>query len=266
MALRLLRLWPVGALLLLGASAGVAFAGSAGSAGNSVVDAAESVTIEYQVLTYEASIAGAPAGVATVAVARSAQLYRIAGQARATGLLDALSPWRARFWAAGDLVDGVPAPRTYRYVERGRDKRRDVTVSDGLLTVIKNDKQRPTRPSLPGLDVLTALFVEPRCAESLRLHTGRHGYRLQTAAAAASLPETKTSAASRCSYRVVDEDQDSFKAQLQFGPVNGHQVPTRIAVTGALSGVMELTDSRTVAVACGAGSDGLATFLCGLSP
>lgn len=254
--------------MLLGLVTGSVQTGLAAAAALGVTDpkatdpeVTRSITTNYQLLTYEASIAGAPAGVATVAIARSPQRYRIAGQARATGLLDAFNPWRARFWSTGDMIDSVPTPRTYRYVERGRDKRRDVTVDEGLLTVIKNGKQRPTRPALPGLDVLTALFVEPRCTAALPLHTGRHGYQLSIQPPLAD----QTTTANRCKYQVIDEDQDSFAAELQFGPAAGYRVPTRITVSGTLSGSMQLTDSKTVSVACSAESDGLTAFLCGLA-
>lgn len=221
--------------------------------------AASTALDSYQLLTYEATVAGAPAGTATVAMARTDAGYRVAGQARATGLLDALSPWRASFWSAGVFVDGQPRPTEYRYIERGRDKRRDVTVRNGRLSVIKNNKRRPERPALAGHDVLTALFYAPDCSAALDLHTGRHGYRLLADGALEP-------SAALCSYEVTDEDDDRFGAQLRFGLLDGRRVPTKILVSGALSGSMDLTDSTVVALDCDRAGEGLEAYLCAVGP
>lgn len=228
----------------------------------------------YRLLTFEATVAGAPAGTATIAIARSAHSYRIAGQARATGLLDTLSPWRANFWATGSVIDGQPVPAEYRYVERGRDKRRDVTVRDGTLTVIKNGKERPRRPALPGPDVLAALFLNSECSAELVLHTGRHGYHLGPRPAVEGLPAgvpagpgaMVAATGSSCRYRVTDDDQDSFDAQLHFAEVDALRLPIEITISGGLRGSLVLTKSKRLPLACDSDAAALATHLCSAFP
>ena len=127
----------------------------------------EPTQISYRVLVYDATVAGAAAGTATVAVMRDTRGYKIIGQAKATGLWDALSPWRSHFRAWGTWDNGVPAPTQFQYSERGRNKSREVRVSEGELHVEKNGRERPQRPALPGLDILgRALWL--RSAARLR--------------------------------------------------------------------------------------------------
>ncbi len=216
-----------------------------------------SAQVNYQVLIYDATVAGATAGTATVAVMRDTSGYKIIGQAKALGLWDALSPWRSHFRAWGTWDNGLPAPTQFQYSERGRNKSREVRVSEGELHVEKNGRERPQRPALPGLDILAALFSSDRCEASLQLHTGRHGYRLYAQTEAAS------EQSANCAYRVVDEDEESFATRIQYVQMDGLRVPKRIEVSGAISGVLLLRESSLRNGHCGAELTAPMDYFCG---
>lgn len=185
-------------------------------------------------LRYEAFVGGAQAGSARLALSQTTQGYSIVGSARSKGLMDSLNPWRAQFEAKGTLVDGLPSLEQYHYVESDNRKLREVTVSDGQLRVVKNGKLRAEHKALPGMDILSALFVEPSCEAALELHTGRHGYRLESTAAESS------DTAERCRYVAQDDDGDKYRIAIEFVQLGGVRVPRVIEVSGFLSGRMQL--------------------------
>lgn len=268
----LLFLW-----LMFGAAAAVAETGVAQS---------------YQLLEYEAVIAGAPAGSARVAFARApirkdpssaasaaastaaeaeaeapspvvAERYRLVGEAKAEGLLDALSPWKTNFWVSGERADLAVSAVDYRYIEKGRSKRRDVHVSDATLKVIKNGRQRAPRAALPGMDVISALFAVAACPPSLMLHTGRHGYRLQAVGAGAdTAADVRDIRPGRCRYRVTDEDDDQFDIDIEFETLAGARVPSRIEVAGTVTGTLALKRSTTRSESCDVSAS--VAYLCGV--
>ncbi|MCZ6643832.1 MAG: DUF3108 domain-containing protein [Gammaproteobacteria bacterium] len=183
---------------------------------------------------YHAYIGGVKAGHATVHVNLDEESYEVSGSARAEGLVDALNSWYTRFSSTGRFVDGNAELIEYRYVEKGDHKRRDVTVRDGELRVIKNGKQRPLRPAFPGVDVLTALYVDPTCEEEKQLHSGRHSYVLKRI-------ETDNDV---CRYHVTDDDGDSYRAEFVYGEVQNITVPLSITVTGFLTARMILVEGE----------------------
>ena len=202
------------------------------------------------VLRYDAFVGGAKVGEARVHVVIDDGRYQIQGSARTLGLLDTFSDWRNRFSARGEIktrgeisargetkssgegkVEGIQ-PLSFSYLEKDRDKRREVLVQEGALQVIKNGKVRPTLPAPAGLDVLTGLFVLPRCQGDQLLHTGRHHYRLTRL----------ESQPGRCRYVVIDDDNDRYEVSVAFVSRGGIVVPHRVAVDGFLTGTVVLRD------------------------
>ncbi len=192
-------------------------------------------------LRYDAFVGGAKVGEARVHVIIGEGSYQIQGSARTRGLLDTFSDWRNRFSARGDLNsarggvgDQGIRPLSFSYLEKDRDKRREVLVQEGTLQVVKNGKVRPTRSAPAGFDVLTGLFVLPGCAGDQLLHTGRHHYRLTRL-------ESKPG---RCRYVVVDDDNDRYEVSVAFTNRGGIVVPRRVVVDGFLSGTVVLRDAE----------------------
>jgi hypothetical protein len=195
------------------------------------------VPADATALRYQAFLAGAPVGEAVVHVAMSGGSYVVEGSARSRGLMQRFSKWRTQFSARGRVEDAGGASAEFAYAERNSGSTRFVRVSDGLLQVNKNGRQRPPQPSPPGPDVLNALFVPPHCRAEEVVHTGRSIYRL-----------TRLShGADRCRYRVVDDEDDTFEMELQLQRVEHLVVPKRIDVYGRLTGSMVLVGLEAVA-------------------
>jgi hypothetical protein len=189
--------------------------------------------VQAATLHYEAFIAGARAGEATVIVAVVENRYEVTGTARAEGVVEVFSDWRTRFQAHGQLIGTTPQPAEYSYVERDDDQLREITVSDGMLRYFKNGRKRRERASPAGLDVLTALFVQPSCQNQQSVHTGRKFFRLTRMA---SEPQGV------CRYLVVDDDEDRYRADIRFGQREQLTVPISITVRGFLTGRVVLVD------------------------
>lgn len=185
-------------------------------------------------LHYEAFLGGAMAGSARLQLTEDAEQYSISGSAKSKGLMDSFNPWRSEFQARGSLADGVPVLEQYHYVERDNRKQREVTVSEGQLRVVKNGKLRAELEALPGLDILSALFIQPKCDAMLDLHTGRHGYQL------VSTPPSAGGAADTCRYRARDDEGDSYQVAIEFVRIGQLRVPRVVELSGFLSGRMKL--------------------------
>ena len=199
-------------------------------------------------LRYDAFVGGAKVGEARVHVIIDEGGYQIQGSARTRGLLDTFSNWRNRFCARGGLNsarggkgeapggvgDQGIRPLSFSYLEKDRDRRREVLVQEGTLRVVKNGKVRPSRPAPAGFDVLTGFFVLPSCAGDQLLHTGRHHYRLTRL-------ESKPG---RCRYVVMDDDNDRYEVSVAFTNRGGVVVPHRVVVDGFLSGTVVLRDAE----------------------
>ena len=192
-------------------------------------------------LRYDAFVGGAKVGEARIHVVIDGGSYQIQGSARTRGLLDTFSNWRNRFSARGGIAkarggleDRGILPLSFSYLEKDRDKRREVLVQEGTLRVVKNGKVRATRPAPAGFDVLTGLFVLQSCAGDQLLHTGRHHYRLTRL-------ESKPG---RCRYVVMDDDEDRYEVSVAFTNRGGIVVPHRVDVDGFLSGTVLLRDAE----------------------
>jgi hypothetical protein len=181
-------------------------------------------------LRYQAFVAGASVGEATVNVALVDGSYLVEGSARSSGWVQRLSKWRTQFTASG-AFDGVAATSAeFAYAERNSGTSSVVRVQGGVLDVKKNGRQRPLQPSPPGPDLLSALFVQPHCGGDQVVHTGRQVYRL-----------TRLEHHSAgCRYAVVDDDEDRFEMELVLQRFNQLVVPKRITIYGRLTGWMEL--------------------------
>lgn len=194
-------------------------------------------------LRYEAYLGGALAGTARLALSQDAQSYSVVGSAKSKGLMDSFNPWRAQFEARGTVANGLPQLDQYHYVESDNRKLREVTVSDGQLRVVKNGKLRAELDALPGMDILTALFVEPSCDPALDLHTGRRGYRL------VSPSESANGVADTCRYTARDEDGDKTEVSIEFVRVGELRVPRVIELSGFLSGRLKLESYQLIKLA-----------------
>ena len=105
-------------------------------------------------------------------------------------------------------------------------------VRDGELHVTKNGRDRPIRPAYPGVDVLTALYINPSCQEEQRLHSGRHYYLLKRVRQQSDV----------CTYHVTDDDGDSYDAEIVYGERENFIVPVSIKLSGMLTGQLKLID------------------------
>lgn len=200
------------------------------AAGNGpvVLEPARALTLDYR-----AVVAGAPVGEARVTLALGDDgRYSVRGVARSNGWMRGFTGWRNRFSANGRVVAGSLAPDVFRYHEQDQDKDRRVVVEGGRLQVTKNGRQRPERPAPAGPDLISALFVVPRCGADQRVHTGRHHYRLQHLPAGGD--------GSACRFRVTDDDEDSFELEMELEQRGALAVPRRITVRAWLTGWVEL--------------------------
>ena len=189
--------------------------------------------VEAATLRYEAYIAGVRVGQATVNVELVDNRYVVTGTAQAEGVVEMFSAWRTNFLARGELVDNAPQPAEYSYVERDDDQIREIIVRDGMLRYFKNGRIRRERPSPSGLDVLSALFVQPGCEAKRTIHTGRKHYRLT---------RIESNPTDVCRYDVVDDDNDHYRADIRLALREQLTVPVRITVRGFLTGKVVLVD------------------------
>jgi len=190
-----------------------------------------------QTFRYQAYLAGTKAGTAIVHVEISDKTYHLSGSAKAQGILKWFGKWRSRFEVKGRIDGDELFLDEYRYVEREERKRRELSVRDGVLRVVKNGKPRRPRKALPGTDILTGLFVNPRCHDEQLLHTGRHNYQLRRL----DLPN-ETTGTSRCRYEIHDDDGDRYVASVEFAQLGDLTVPVKMTFGGFIRGRMELVE------------------------
>lgn len=190
-----------------------------------------------QTFKYEAYLAGTKVGTATVHVEISDEDYHLSGSARAQGILRWFGKWRTRFDVKGWIKGDELTLDEYRYVERGEHKRRELSVRDGVLRVVKNGKPRRPRKALPGTDFLTGLFVNPQCHEEQLLHTGRHSYRLRRLGS-----PIETIGTAKCRYEIHDDDGDRYVASVEFAQLGDLTIPVKMTFGGFIQGRMELVE------------------------
>jgi len=184
-------------------------------------------------LRYAAYLGGVNIGFAEVKLSVNASTYRVAGTARTIGLWDRFQQWRARFRVDGTFKATEPAPLSFSSTQTTQRKQREILVTDGLLHVTKNHKQRSPRPALPGIDMLTALFLVEPCREYLQVHTGRDGYEFRLA---------EQIGASSCRYDVHSDEDRDYEMRIEYEGILRHQLPQRIDISGPLSGYLILED------------------------
>ncbi len=190
-----------------------------------------------QTFKYQAYLAGAKVGTATVHVEISEDDYFLSGSAKAQGILRWFGKWRTRFEVKGRITGDELTLEEYRYVEREEHKRRELSIRDGVLRVIKNGKPRRPRKALPGTDVLTSFFVNPQCHDEQLLHTGRHNYQLRRLG-----PPIETIDSSRCRYEIHDDDGDRYVASVEFAQLGDLTIPVKMTFGGFIQGRMELVE------------------------
>lgn len=190
---------------------------------------ARAAVAEPLTLHYRAYLAGAPIGDAAITVTVEEGAYRVEGSAASNGWLRGFTDWHNRFAASGTLDGVTRAATTFSYFERDGEDSRHVVVGDGRVRVTKNGKPRSETAAPPGMDVVSALFVAPRCDADQVLHTGRRVYQL-------SRLEREPGG---CRYAVVDDDSDRFEIELVLERLGSLVVPRRITVHSWLTGWVE---------------------------
>jgi hypothetical protein len=189
-------------------------------------------------LDYDAYVGSARVGAAEVVVEREADAYLIRGSAWAEGLFRWLTEWRSHFEAVGRVVEGTPIAEGYSLTERAKNKVKEISLTEGVLTYVKNGKPRFKAAPPSRLDLLSALFLPNGCDTSNGIHTGKDEYflRLKSARAVAD----SSGALLRCEFEVRDEDDQRIDAIVWLGVIQGLTVPVRLELKGALEGTLKL--------------------------
>ncbi len=104
--------------------------------------AAAPVCAQQTTLGYDAFVAGAKVGAAEVKIETDDARYEISGKAWTVGVLNFVTQWQTMFSSTGRLNDSGPVNDGYRYIERARDKVKELMLSDGRLTYVKNGQVR----------------------------------------------------------------------------------------------------------------------------
>jgi hypothetical protein len=185
-------------------------------------------------LDYDAYFAGAKVGGAEVTIERTADSYTIQGRAWSTGFLRMLTKWRSYFNASGNLDHGQPIAEEYGFIEKARNKIKEIFLRDGEVRYTKNGRERLAQVDPMHTDLLTALFMPNGCATQSAVHNGKDYFRLTLTA------EQSDANGMRCEYRVINEDDELTYATIWLGKVDGLLVPTRMDLEGAMEGTLRL--------------------------
>ena len=92
-------------------------------------------------LGYDAFVGGAKVGAAEVKIEKDDARYEISGKAWTVGVLSFVTQWQSMFSSTGRLADNGPVTDGYRFVERARDKVKELMLSGGQLTYVKNGQR-----------------------------------------------------------------------------------------------------------------------------
>jgi hypothetical protein len=186
-------------------------------------------------LDYDAFVAGTKVGGAAVTIEKNADdSYAIEGKAWTTGFLKFVTKWRSAFSASGSLEDGVPVAQEYGFIEKARNKIKQIFLREGEVHYVKNGEQRTPGVDPAHTDLLSALFMPEGCSPYSAVHNGNDYFRLTLTA------EIADAGNMRCEYQVLDKDDESTQATIWLGEVNGLLVPTRMDLEGALEGTLRL--------------------------
>jgi hypothetical protein len=183
-------------------------------------------------LVYEGFVAGIRVGSATVEVAIVDGHYQISGSAAADGVVDWFSDWRSEFTAIGQLTGNRPTPTQYAYSQYDGKSHREVRVRGGEISYRKNGRPPRQSAAFDTPDLLTALFVYPRCPERRWINTGRRNYRV----------ERRSWEQGVCHLEVFDRHNDGVKVDLILGRRFGLSVPTALIVHGLVRARLVLVE------------------------
>jgi len=201
--------------------------------------AAAPVWAQQTTLGYDAFVGGAKVGAAEIKIDKDDARYQINGKAWTVGVVNFVTQWQSVFSSTGRLADSGPVNEAYRFVERARDKIKEVMFTDGQLTYVKNGRVRSPHP-LMSLDLLSALFVSRDCASAgSEVHNGKDPFSLKLTRQEA-LPSPTNGATERCTFEVSGKDNERFNATVWLGQVDGMTVPFRLDLAGALEGTVKL--------------------------
>jgi len=201
--------------------------------------AAAPVWAQQATLGYDAFVGGAKVGAAEIKIDKDDARYQINGKAWTVGVINFVTQWQSVFSATGRLADNGPVNEAYRFVERARDKIKEVMFTDGQLTYVKNGRVRSPHP-LMSLDLLSALFVSRDCASAgSEVHNGKDPFSLKLTDQEALAAPTD-GATERCTFEVSNKDNERINATIWLGQIDGMTVPFRLDLEGALQGTLKL--------------------------
>lgn len=185
-------------------------------------------------LDYDAYLAGTKVGGAAVTIEKTSDSYAIEGKAWSTGFLRMVTKWRSIFSASGNLEDGRPVAEEYGFIQKARNKIKQVFLRKGEVRYVRNGEERVPDVDPAHTDLLSALFMPNGCSTQTSVHNGKDYFRL-TLTAEDPNPENM-----RCEYQVIDENDELTHATIWLGEVDGLLVPTRMELEGALEGSLLL--------------------------
>lgn len=185
-------------------------------------------------LDYDAFLAGTKVGGAAVTIEKDSDRYAIEGKAWSVGFLHFITKWRSVFSASGNLEQGRPVAEEYGFIEKARNKIKQIFMRGGEMRYVKNGEERVPHIDPAYTDLLSALFMPSGCSTQDAVHNGKDYFRLTLTAS-----EQGTDGM-RCEYQVIDEDDELTHATVWLGQVDGLLVPTRMELEGALEGELRL--------------------------
>jgi hypothetical protein len=190
-------------------------------------------------LGYDAFVGGAKVGAAEVKIEKDDARYEISGKAWTVGVLSFVTQWQSMFSSTGRLADNGPVTDGYRFVERARDKVKELMLSGGQLTYVKNGHVKsPQAPT--SLDMLSALFVSHDCSSAgSEVHNGKDPFSLKLMDRQ-SIASSADGATERCTFQLNTKDNERIDATIWLGRIDGLTVPVRLDLAGALEGTLKL--------------------------
>lgn len=210
-----------------------------------LIVAAAPAWAQQTTLGYDAFVAGAKVGGAEIKIETDDARYEISGKAWTVGVLNFVTQWQSMFSSTGRLVDSTPVNDGYRFIERARDKVKELLLSDGQLTYVKNGQVRSPRAPT-SLDLLSALFVSHDCASAgSTVHNGKDQFSLKLMNQEA-VSSDDNGATERCTFEVNNKDNERIDATIWLGQVGGLTVPIRLDLAGAMEGTLKLNTTSAV--------------------
>jgi len=217
--------------------------------------AAAQASAQQTTLGYDAFVGGAKVGAAEVKIETDDARYAISGRAWTVGVLSFVTQWQSVFSATGRLADNGPINDGYRFIERARDKVKELLSVGGQLTYVKNGQIRSPRAPT-SLDLLSALFVSRDCASAgTEVHNGKDPFSLKLMHREA-VSSTDDGATERCTFQLSNKDYDHIDATVWLGQIDGLTVPVRLDLAGALEGTLKLQSASATLARTSARSHG----------